>query len=308
MTQQIVPKNDKIARISEVMHKNIPNLKDLIPEAMRRHMTPERIVKIVLSAASRNPKLMECSPISILKACMTSTQLGLECDGILGGAYLVPYWNSQSRSLEAQFQIGYQGLMELARRSGELSRIEVEVVRKGDKFRCVKGIDTVLEHEPDWEAEVPGEFRAVYAIARFKDGGYQFIVLTKAEVDRYRGFSKGSDRGPWKDHYEAMAKKTAIRQLVKLLPKSIEMREAITQDIHAETIINGQNEAKTVQFHLGEIIDAEAKTLPDGSQECPTGDLESLFDTRSGRELVHDESPDSGSVQGGNVDVQNGDS
>lgn len=302
-----VPPEQKIARLKDVMVKSQHNIKDLIPTAMAKHMTPERITKIILAAASRTPKLLECSPMSILRACMTATQLGLECDGILGGAYLVPYWNSQARCMEAQFQIGYQGMMELARRSGEIARIEVEVVRKGDRFRCTKGIEAVLEHEPDWEADEIGEFRAAYAIARYRDGGYQFCVLTKAEVDRFRSFSKGSERGPWKDHYEAMAKKSAVRQLCKMLPKSVEIRDAIIAetdyDRERETS-EGPTAVEGMNGILGAAVSESGLYRDDGGRAG--FDPGAVFDAGSAGEMVLRGSGDSECVEAGEGDGATG--
>lgn len=224
----------RIQRLNQMFEKATSSLVAVTPESVKKYMTPQRITKIILAAASRNPRLLECSPASIYQACMTATQLGLECDGVMGGAYLVPYRNNKTGLTEAQFQIGYQGLMELARRSGQILSIEAEVVRVGDKFSCRKGIAATIEHEPDWDAEEPGAFRCVYAIARFRDGGYQFVVLTRAEVNDIRKSSKSSKFGPWVDHYEEMAKKSAIKRLCKLLPKSVELRDAVAVEDEIE--------------------------------------------------------------------------
>lgn len=287
--------NDKIARISEVMAKNKPNIEALIPEAMRKHMTPERITKIVLAAASRTPKLLECSPISILKACMTATQLGLECDGILGGAYLVPYWNSKERTLEAQFICGYKGLLTLARRSGEISSIEAHIVRSGDRFRCQFGLEQILEHEPDWSAKEQGDPIAAYAVARFKDGGHHIEVMTVAEIEKIRNMSKAGNAGPWKDHWEQMARKTVLRRICNYLPLSVEYREAIEAE-HAVEADKDISATEQISAYLGKAIDAESHSepsLPGDDRGGTDGDLSAVFYSGSAGPVVHGDPGDS---------------
>jgi recombination protein RecT len=226
----IAARDPRVDKIRAAFQAAGPKLAASIPATMKKHMTPDRIANIVVSAALRQPALLECSPASILKSCMTATALGLECDGLLGGAYLVPFWNSKTRQKEAQFIVGYRGLIDLARRSGNITSIEAHVVHSNDKFRCQFGLEPKLEHEPDWNAETPGPMVAVYAIARFRDGGYQFEVMTRAQVDAVRQMSKAGDFGPWKDHYLEMARKTVVRRLSKYLPLSIEVREAMVKE------------------------------------------------------------------------------
>lgn len=282
-TTEIAKRDPRIDALATVMNKNHHNLAQIVPAAMKKHMTPERIVKMVLAAASRSPKLLECSPMSVLKSCMTATQLGLECDGVLGGAYLVPYYNGKARCMEAQFIIGYRGLIELARRSGNISSIEAHVVRRGDKFRCSLGTEGKIEHEPDWEARELGEMFAVYAVAKFRDGGMQFEVMTKAQVDDIRKSSKAGDFGPWKDHYDEMARKTVVRRLCKYLPLSVEMRQAFVEE-DSDPEEPRISDVGAVAMALGETIDGESQVtedLPGTNDGGVSSDLSAVFDAGS---------------------------
>jgi len=250
--QQIVKRDPRVDRLNVLVAKSMPELEKTIPASMRKHLTPDRITKIIISATLRQPKLLECEPASILKAAMTATSLGLECDGVLGGAYLVPYGR------EAQFIIGYRGLIELARRSGNLTSIEAHVVRRGDSFRCKLGTEGSIEHEPNWEADELGEMFCVYAVAKFRDGGgHQFEVMTRAQVDAIRKSSKAGNFGPWKDHYEEMARKSVVRRLCKYLPLSVDVRQAlVAEDDSAEP--PRTSTVTEVNAILGESIDAQA--------------------------------------------------
>ena len=264
----LAQRDPRVDKIRAAFQAAGPKLSASIPATMKKHMTPDRIANIVVSAALRQPALLECSPASILKSCMTATALGLECDGLLGGAYLVPFWNSKTRQKEAQFIVGYRGLIDLARRSGNITSIEAHVVHSTDKFRCQFGLDPKLEHEPDWNAETPGPMVAVYAIARFRDGGYQFEVMTRAQVDAVRSMSKSGSHGPWNDHYLEMARKTVVRRLAKYLPLSIEVRDAMVKEDDQEPA--KPTEVAELASILGETIDAESTAQDTQAEAVPS--------------------------------------
>jgi len=198
------------------------------------HMKPEKLVKIALVAASRNPLLLQCSQASILKSLMIAGQLGLEPDGTLGSAYLVPYRNRKTGQYEAQLIPGYRGLIDLARRSGQIRNISARVVYERDKFEVHFGTEDRIIHEPSWE-EDPGKLKAVYAVAWFKDGSFQAEFMTRAQVDAIRARSMASGSGPWASDYDEMARKTVVRRLCKYLPLSPELAAAVALDNLAES-------------------------------------------------------------------------
>src|SRR5262249_27161008 len=156
---------------------------------------------------------------SLLGAIMQSAQLGLEPDGLLGHAYLVPYGKT------CQLLVGYKGMLQLTRRSGQISTIQAHVVHAEDTFEFWFGLDPKLKHVPS-DKENPGALIAVYAVAKMKDASIQFDVMRKREVDAIRARSRASNEGPWVTDYEEMAKKTVLRRLCKMLPCSIELEQA----------------------------------------------------------------------------------
>lgn len=206
--------------------------RDQIKMALPRHITPDRFLRVVLTSLRKNPLLIECEEKSLLAAIMESAQLGLEPDGILGHAYLVPYRNNKLGVYEAQLQIGYRGYIDLARRSGQVQSIQAHIVYENDEFEIQYGLEEKLVHVPARGDR--GEPIGVYAIARFKDGSHHFEFLWAEDVERIRKMSKVPDSGAWKDHWEAMWRKTAIRQLAKYLPLSVEMTRAAVLDEYAE--------------------------------------------------------------------------
>lgn len=217
--------------IRELIEKAKPKLAEVMP----RHLSADRLVRVTLAAINRNPDLLACTHTSLLASVMTAAQLGLEPTGVLGSAYLVPYnvkikgKDGEKDRWEKQAQLipGYRGLIDLARRSGQIESIEAHPVFSNERFRCHYGLDPTLEHEPAWEGD-PGPFKAVYAIAKLKDGGKQVEVMTKAQVDKIMlGSQSGGKWGPWKDHYEEMARKTVVRRIAKYLPLTPELADAL---------------------------------------------------------------------------------
>jgi recombination protein RecT len=120
-------------------------------------------------------------------------------------------------------------------------------------------------HVPDWEnpnRTDANKLKFVYAVAKLKDGGTQFEVMSRAEVDAIRARSKAGRSGPWVTDYQAMAQKTVIRRLFKYLPVSIEMQQAIGIDEKADANIPQDNSlviegVATEDEPAGEIIDTE---------------------------------------------------
>jgi recombination protein RecT len=199
-------------------------LKRMAPEiekALPSHMNADRMARIALTTIRTTPKLLECNMPSLLGAVMQAAQLGLE-PGLIGHCYIIPYGR------EAQFIIGYKGMIDLARRSGNIESIYAHCVYEADEFDYELGLHPKLHHKPATGRR--GEMKYVYAVAHFKDGGYQFEVMDKEEIEKRRSRSKAAKNGPWVTDYEEMAKKTVIRHMWKYLPISIEIQQQATQD------------------------------------------------------------------------------
>lgn len=217
------------AVVSQFFEANRATISAVLP----KHMTPERIMKLALGAIRATPKLMECTTESLFGAVVLASQLGLEPNTPLGHCYLIPFKNG--KITEVQFIPGFKGLIDLARRSGHIKSISAHAVYSGDEFEFEYGLNERLSHRPSIAGD-RGHIIAFYAVAQFKDGGHQFEVMSKAEVDAImrRTPSRG-EYGPWKDYYKEMGRKTAVRRLAKYLPMSIEVASAIHLDNLADT-------------------------------------------------------------------------
>lgn len=232
-----VPAQKPRDRIAALLASKGGEIAKLLP----RHLNAERLLKVAQIAATTTPALAECDVPSLIGAIGQCAQFGLEPNTVLGHAYLVPFNVKRKRPdgreewvKSVQVVIGYKGLIDLARRSGQIISISAHGVHANDKFEVLLGTEQSISHVPALTGE-RGALIAFYAVAKLKDGGTAFEVMTKAEVDAIKKETQSKGNyGPWKDHYEEMGRKTAIRRLAKYLPLSVEFQTAAAVDAAAD--------------------------------------------------------------------------
>lgn len=227
MTQAIQkPGNDLMSMLAR--------LKPEIERALPRHVSPDRMARVILTALRTTRNLEACSQASFLGSVMSAAQLGLEPNTPLGHAYLIPRKNKRG-GYDCTLMLGYQGMMDIALRSGAVTSVFAHAVKEGDVFEYELGLEPKLKHIPsDRKDRERLPISHVYAVARVRDAEPVFSVLTKAQVDARRNRSAASKDGPWVTDYEAMARKTAVRALFPWVPKSVEMARALALDEGAE--------------------------------------------------------------------------
>ena len=259
----VAKRNEQLVAVRGLLDKITPQIAAALP----KHMTPERMARIAFSAMQRQPLLLECTPQSLALCVITASELGLE-PNMIGHAYLVPYRNNKTGKTDAQLILGYKGLIDLARRSGALSTISVACVHERDKFEYELGLEPRLKHRPYMDGE-RGNVTLVYAVARLKDGGYQFEVMSRAEIEQVRKKSKAGSSGPWVEHWDEMAKKTVLRRLCKLLPSSIELARAVAMDEATDAGVAAHTDivAGFVDTEP-DAVDAEIVSKPTASQKA----------------------------------------
>lgn len=184
-----------------------------------KHVTIDRMVRIVTSSVSRTPQLLDCTPQSIVLATAQACALGLEPNQALGLGYLVPFGR------EAQFIPGYRGLVRLAVQSGEVQWVQSRIVHEKDTFEVEYGTEQRIVHKPFVADEEAGRVIGAYAVAEMKNGAKLFEFMTIAQLDAIRRRSKSADSGPWKTDTTEMYRKTVVRRLCKSLPLSEERLE-----------------------------------------------------------------------------------
>lgn len=189
--------------------------RDQLAQLVPKHLTVERLMKVAVGALMKSPNLQKCTPTSLMNCFIGAAEVGLEPGGVLGHAYLVPYGDT------ATLIIGYRGLIELMRRTGELASIRCVVVHEKDTFKLTEGIEQTIRHEPFLAGDA-GPLKFVYCVAKLKDGSVQVELMTRHQIEEIRKRSRAGQSGPWVTDFEEMAKKTVLRRAAKYLPVASE--------------------------------------------------------------------------------------
>jgi len=240
-----------------------------ISRALPKHMTAERMTRIALTTIRTNPTLLQCSVPSLMAAVMQSAQLGLE-PGLIGHCYFLPFKNNKTNTYEVQFIIGYKGMIDLARRSGNIQSIAAHEVYENDFTELVYGLEENLKHVPwflrkDQKFDKSGPIVGAYMVAKFKDGGHFIHYMPVQEIEEHRKRSRASNNGPWVTDYTEMCKKTVVRSGWKWLPISIEQAAAVTQD-------------EVVRKDVTEVTDEPIIDITGSSQEEPAAQEETRIE------------------------------
>lgn len=275
VTQAIAERDNTPARpsLATVATSRIAEVAPRFNAVLPRGWDQDRFQNLVLTCIKREPKLVQCfatpqGEASLIVAALQCAAIGLEPNTVLKEASLVPRKNKNVD--ECQLMIEYRGLIKLARRSGEISTISAEVVHELDEFTYSKGLNPTLHHVPYDGDEDPGPLTHCYAVCEFKDGGKQFVVLTRRVVHtehRSKSDSWRNERSrpysPWTQFEASMWRKTAVRALEPFLPLTAEAAAGFDSDERTLTVDDG------MIVPAGEVIDIDT---PDGI-DAETGEI-----------------------------------
>ena len=238
LKEKALAQRQKSKPIEELIKKSVNELGKALPA----HLNAERLVRIALTTLRLNPGLADCTPESFLGVLFQAAQLGLE-PNIEGQAYLIDYNNSKKvgnewiKIKEVQFQIGYKGYITLFYRHELALSIEVRTVFEKEEFEYAYGTSPFIKHIPKLKDK--GEPIAFYVVAKLKNGATLFNVMSIEDcIEHGKKHSKTFDKtkkefdknSPWVKDRDAMCKKTVLIQIMKLLPKSVEMQKALAMD------------------------------------------------------------------------------
>lgn len=214
---EIVKPRDLFAQIDNEAFKK--ELARALPNTLK----PDRMVRLALTMLKKNSALLKCDPVSIMACVVECAQLGLEPEGVLGHAYIVPFGGT------ATLIVGYRGFMHLMYQSGSVIEVSAEIVRKGDDFSRTLGTRRELVHIPKPIPEKDDEknWIAAYAVATLIGGHSAFELLERNQIHQARARSKSyqmhlkeGKASPWITDAPEMWKKTPIRRLSKRMPTS----------------------------------------------------------------------------------------
>ncbi|MCP3962416.1 MAG: hypothetical protein GY719_31630 [bacterium] len=227
---QIQSDAERFAAVKTTLQQASPN----ITQALADRLGPKGtalFVRTMLNTLQANPYLLTCTPRSLVAAALESAALGLQIDGVLGHAYVVPFWSSKERSNEAKLIPGYKGYLALAVSAG--CSLWAHVVHENDEFDVDLGANK-LHHRP---APGPrGDPMGAYACAKLPNGHtvFEWCPLLEIERTKDRALSKMKEgarkRSAWSTDEMAMWRKTPVRRLFKFLPVPALAQRAAEQE------------------------------------------------------------------------------
>jgi recombination protein RecT len=230
--------------ILDLLKKYEKSIAALVP----KHLTGEKMLKFVTNAMNREPKLLQCNPMTLINAVLTAAQLGLEIGP--GSAYLLPF-RTKKKNAKAPYDctlvIDYRGKISLALRSGKVLDVDPEIVYSKEKFKIWRGEDGIkrIEHEPmvykvgpegehlPIEEKDRGVAIGAYVVTSLLKGPPKITFMSRIDIMKIKAKSPAADSGPWVTDELEMFKKTVIHRAFKTMPSSAEDFDAMrrAQDI-----------------------------------------------------------------------------
>lgn len=221
-----------------------------IAMALPRHLNPDRMMRLALTSFSTTPALRRCTAVSILRSIVIASQLGLE-PGVAGQGYLIPYKD------ECTFVPGWQGLVGLLNNTGRATAW-TGAVYDGDTFDFELGSAPKCRHIPGPNFGEADRMTWVYACGKV-NGSEQPIIEAwpMSRVVRHRDRNnKVGQRHYSYLHMEMYARKVVLLQVLKYLPRSIELANAVA-------VADASDEGRTVKVEDGIIVDVEQEPEPE---------------------------------------------
>jgi len=250
-------------------------LDNALPPAIKKVLTPDRMTRLVVTAMRQVRNLDQCTFASLAGSLMVAAQLGLEPCTPLGHCYLIPRKNGRTGQFEATFQLGYQGMLELAYRTEVVQSITAKAVHDFDVFIYEEGLEDKLIHRPFLNGD-RGPVIAYYAVIKFTNGGHAFDVMTYTEMVKHMerfaptDYKTGKVTGPWLTDFDEMAKKTVLRRLFKLARKSTDIVAKAT--LYDERVVDKDRDSSELQPQFDEPRQP-AQIAPPQYQDEPVDDV-----------------------------------
>lgn len=206
-----------------------------LENSLPAHIKPARFRRNLATAVAQHPKLLQCDPGSVFYEVAKAAALGLLLDPQLGEAYLITGYADGGPV--PQLRLGYRGLIKLARQSGEVASIYAHEVCDLDRFHVALGSDKKLVHEPNYLTE-RGKIIMYYAVVHYRDGTTDFEPMSMKDIlairdrsDAWKAHKAGKIKStPWATDEGEMAKKTVLRRLLKRVPQSPELQDALSAE------------------------------------------------------------------------------
>lgn len=204
-----------------------------ILSALPKHLDPERMFRVYLTACNTSPGILECEPISIVGAVMRAAAFGLSLETVTGEAFIIPRRNKNLGGRHAaNFQIGYKGLRKLALQGDpELRDVFAYAVYENDMFDYALGMEPAIRVHKPAPGGSRGKLIQAYAVAVWKDGYRRFEVIDSQVIALAKRYAGGTDKpdSPWNTNEEAMWRKTGLRRLCNQLALSSDVARELAR-------------------------------------------------------------------------------
>lgn len=254
---ELKTEKEKGKKFREILSDNVGKFDLVLPS----HINSQRFVNIALTAMNKMPKLLDCTPGSVMIALMECGALGLE-PFVQGQCYLLPYEDRRSNKTVCQVIIGYRGYVHLGRKSGLVDQWICQTIKTGDYYEHTD-FPPMLKHKREPDESKRGDVVAAYSAVKLISGDWQPHVMYWDQIEKRmkNSASYSSAHSPWKLWHEEMCMKTPVRSQAKMMPIAIEnprFGRALEIDDAADV---GHRLAETSDFaefqELDEKIDAE---------------------------------------------------
>jgi len=241
-----------------------------------------QFVTSLVSMANLTPGLKLCDPETLMYCGLKAASLNLPLDNNLGFAYAVPYGK------EAQFQIGYKGLVQLGQRTGQYKNMNVINIHQGELISWdpfAEELELAINQDQEARAKLPViGYAAVFTLL---NGFKKICYWPEARVEAHaKRFSKAYNGGPWKTDFHAMARKTVLKDMLSHWgPLSTEMAEAVKFD---QSVIRKTDAGEEYPDYIdGSLVD-DVQSLPESSVEAEfkaEQERKKAFDAEESRRL-----------------------
>lgn len=230
---KVLKSDDLVRRLSVLM----PDIKD--EEVKRYRLMIENEIR-------RQPKIMECTPGSFFNCLLQIVQLGLSPLQHNQHAYFIPYENKKDGTTICQLQMGWRGLVYLARCNPDITNIWSTVIYKDDDFTIFQGTNPRIEHHAQITNRNDKDIIGVYACVSYKNGVTSFEFMNREQCEMIKARSQAAKFGssPWATDFGEMCRKTVIKRLCKQLPYNEKLNQALDSDNEEERVINPEADHK----------------------------------------------------------------
>jgi recombination protein RecT len=253
-------------QMSISQYLNSDNVKKHV-EGILKERAPQLMTSLI-SLSNLTPGLAKCDPKTLLYCGMKAASLNLPLDNSLGFAYAIPFNNRKTGTTEAQFMAGYRSYIQLAQRSGQYKKINVLEIKVGelvswDPFTEALELQLINDQEQRDKAAVLG-YAGMFELL---NGFTKTIYWSKEKILKHaKRFSKTYNSGPWQTDFDAMAKKTVIKELIsKWGPMSIQLQEAVKFD---QAVIRETEDGAEIPDYVDAQYEVDAKEVPENDLEA----------------------------------------